>query len=67
MLLRQVSGREERAFLVNSSRCQFDRLLQELRLLIEKANNKDRSRGGENDAAYRAIAKVVGGRNYRAN
>jgi Family of unknown function (DUF6062) len=65
-VLKRVSKRKERAFLVKSSRCQFDSLLQELRLLIEKAHNKDRSRGGESDASYRAIVKVVGGKNYRA-
>jgi len=65
-LLKRVSGREERAFLVKSSRCQFDSLLQELRLVIGKADNKDHSRGGESDAAYRAIVKIVGGKNYRA-
>jgi hypothetical protein len=61
-----VSGREERAFLVRGSRHQFASLLQELRLLISKAQNKDRSRGGESDATYRAIVKMVGGKNYRA-
>ncbi len=65
-LLKRVSDREVRAFLVKTSRCQLESLLQELRLLISKAHNKDRSRGGENDATYRAIAKVVGGKNYRA-
>ena len=65
-LLKRVSGREERAFLVKSSRRQLDSLMQELRLLISKAQNKDRSRGGESDATYRAIVKIVGGRNYRA-
>jgi hypothetical protein len=65
-LLKRVSGREERAFLLKSSRCQLESLLQELRLLISKAQNKDRSRGGEGDATYRAIGKIVGGKNYRA-
>jgi hypothetical protein len=65
-LLKRTSGREERAFLMKSSRCQLDSLRQELRLLISKAQNKDHSRGGESDAAYRAIVKIVGGKNYRA-
>jgi hypothetical protein len=65
-LLKRVSGREERSFLINSGRRHLDALVHDLRLLISKAQNKDRSRGTESDAAYRAVAKIVGGKNYRA-
>jgi hypothetical protein len=65
-VLKSISGPKERAFLIESGRYQLATLRQELRLLISKAQNKDRSRGKESDAAYRAIAKIVGGKNYRA-
>jgi hypothetical protein len=61
-----VPSEEERDSLVKSSRSQLDVLLEELRLLITKSQNRDRSPGRESDSSYRAIAKLVGGKNYRA-
>jgi hypothetical protein len=65
-VLKRLSHREQRVFLVASSRCQLATLCEELRLLIAKWGNKDHRLGEEKDSAYRAIAKLVGGKYYRA-
>jgi len=65
-VLKRLPDREQRGFLVKSSRSQLESLIQELRVQIAKWQNKDHSRGGESDATYRAIGNIVGGKNYRA-
>jgi hypothetical protein len=63
--LKKLPGKEERAFLITSSRCQVDVLIKELRLLITKWGDKDHRPGEEKDSTYRAIGKLVGGKYYR--
>lgn len=63
--LRKISEREQRAFLIQNGRRQLNTLIQELRLLVTKWHNKDRTPGRENDSSYRAIGKLVGGRHFR--
>jgi len=65
-VLKELPDKEQRGFLAKSGRHQMDVLLQELKLFVTKWQNKDRSPGSENDSAYRAIGKLVGGKYYRA-
>jgi hypothetical protein len=64
-VLKRLPNREQRCFLIASSRCQLDGLIKELRLLLTKWGNKDHHLGEEKDSPYRAIAKLVGGKYYR--
>lgn len=63
-VLQQLVDLEVRIFLVTATCRQLDALIQELKLQVTKWRNKDRSPGEEQDSTYRAIEKLVGGRNY---
>jgi hypothetical protein len=54
--------REQRAFLMQVGRRQLDVVIRDLKLLIEKWQTRNHTPGSESDAAFRAIAKLVGGR-----
>lgn len=64
-VLQQLVDSEVRAFLVTATCRQLDLLVEELKLQVAKWRNKDRSPGEEQDSTYRAIQKLVSGRNYR--
>lgn len=64
-VLQQLVDSEVRAFLVTATCRQLDVLVEELKLQVAKWRNKDRSPGEEQDSTYRAIQKLVSGRNYR--
>lgn len=63
-LVERLPDTEVGSFLVTATCHQIDNLLQELRLQVSKWHNKDRSPGEEQSSTYRAIEKLVGGRNY---
>jgi len=63
--LRLIADATARTSLLAAAARQLDMLIQELRLQVTKWRNKDRSRGEEQDSTYRAIQKLVGGKNYR--
>ncbi|HBA39315.1 MAG TPA: hypothetical protein DCZ05_06125 [Deltaproteobacteria bacterium] len=63
-ILQKVIDPEVRTFLVTTTCRQLDVLIEELKLQVAKWHNKDRSSGEEHDSTYRAIEKLVGGRNY---
>ena len=56
---------EQRAFLVQAVRRQLDAVIRDLRLLIEKWQNRNHTPGSESDASFRAIAKLIGGRHWQ--
>jgi hypothetical protein len=64
-VLRGISDAKAVMSLLAASARQLDTLIQELRLHVAKWHAKDRSRGEEQDSTYRAIQKLVGGKNYR--
>lgn len=61
----RLTDQQQRTYLLNSSRRQLRALIQELKRLVAKRDNRDHSPGAENDSAFRAVEKLVGGKHYR--